>query len=126
MYHRVKTKTIVTDIYTCERCGREVMFLGTVTCPEHGEFCCRCHNEKESRFPLEICPDCKITWNEAMKGAHINGPNLQFDKIDLPYPYIVIRDDVSGVWIGSKKPSEKLKIRATIAKPGRIIRVYEE
>jgi hypothetical protein len=125
MIHTRKTETYIIDIYTCERCGYETEFkVNTAICPKHGEFCNECRNREESRFPLVICPECKITWEEAMKTAHVNGPNLQFYKMELPDPFIIIRDDSSGTWIGSKK---NLKSRgSTIAKPGRIIKVYEE
>lgn len=104
MKHKTRTYTMTEDIYTCERCGYEVDFKRTeVVCPKHGEFCSECCNKKESRFPLMICPECNITYKEAMSGAHINGPNLQFDKIDLSDPFVVIKDNTSGVWIGSKK-----------------------
>jgi len=125
MIHRTETKTTTTDIYTCERCGRENIKGATKTCPAHGEYCCYCHNEQESRYPLEICPECKIIWEEVIKRCGM-GAGGELKNINPPDPFIIARNDTSGYWIGSKKTFKKLKIsRATIAKPGRIIRVYE-
>lgn len=107
MKHRRVTRTIVEDFYSCERCGYGLILQEpskfTVLCPEHGEFCPNCCNKEESRYPLIICPECNITWKEVMRGVHRTGPNFQFDKIEVPEPFIVIRDDSSGTWIGSKK-----------------------
>lgn len=120
MKHKRVTRTIVEDIYLCEKC--ESRITSAKTCPEHGEFCYNCSNKKESRFPLMICPECNITWKEVIEHCGI-GPGGGLIKKDLPEPFIIVRDDSSGYWIGSKK---SIKSRSTIAKPGRIIRVYEQ
>lgn len=101
MKHKKIEVHYMKDIYTCERCGAEYEFVNAaVTCPKHGEFCYKCHNEKESMFPLEICPECKITYQEAIKTT----PSLVgLTEIQLPDHFIVILRDSRGIWIGSKK-----------------------
>ena len=109
MKHDTEVKTIFTHIYSCERCGNEVMRAEiplykefTTKCPKHGEYCYKCCNKEESKFPLTICPECKITCKEIIERCGI-GAGGGLIKIDLPDPFIIIRDDSSGYWIGSKK-----------------------
>lgn len=101
--------------YICERCNYRWLDSGKsiVCCPKHGDFCGHCLLEDPKRltFPFVICPDCKITGNEVISYQYQNnnpptGPNCQWDKILLPEPFIIIRDDSSGYWIGSKSKKE--------------------
>lgn len=103
MKHSKITITTVEDVYICERCSHESGYKGfTAVCPKHGEYCSNCCNKKESRFPFMICPECKISWKEAIESGKIVGPNLILENINLPTPFIIIKEN-GGYWIGSKK-----------------------
>ena len=118
MRRHTETKVITTHFVFCEGCnhkyevGSEDAKPSTIeTCPKHGEYCVYCTDDPEKiGFPLQICPNCSITWTQIMerqreKGS-IVGPNLQMKKMDLPEPFIVLRNDTSGWWIGSKEESK--------------------
>lgn len=109
MKYREEQHTYIEYIYSCERCGYEVRFETRVywslaiNCPKHGEFCYKCAHPKESKFPLMICPECNITWKEVIEHCGI-GPGGGLIKPELlPNPFIIIKNDSSGYWIGSKK-----------------------
>lgn len=99
--------------YICERCNYRWLDSGRyiICCPTHGDFCSHCTlfiDPKKLAFPFVICPECKITGNEIISYQYQNnnpptGPNCQWDKILLPEPFVIVRDDSSGYWIGSKK-----------------------
>lgn len=116
MKRHSETTVVITHYGFCERCNHkwvtgsaDAVSLSVEVCPAHGEWCCYCTDDPEKiSFPLQICPDCKITWKEAMyrqrKKGRITGPNYNMDKgMDLPEPFIVLRNDTTGWWIGSKK-----------------------
>lgn len=116
MKRHSETTVVVTHHGFCERCnhkwitGSEDAIPTTVeVCPAHGEWCCRCtDNPEKVGFPLQICPECEITWKEVMQRqkdkGKITGPNLNMDKgMDLPKPFILLRSDTTGCWIGSEE-----------------------
>ena len=98
--------------YICEGCNYRWLDSGIYIshCPKHGDFCEHCCSMDPQKlvFPFVICPKCKITGGDLISYQYqINnppvGPNLQWDKIFLPEPLIIVRSDSTGYWIGSKK-----------------------
>ena len=110
------TMTTTTHYVICESCRHifEVYSETTipgylVECPKHGEFCAYCLDSfiDKGDFPLNVCPSCNILCSEIIKrqiekGIE-RGPNLSFSYLDLPKPFIVIKNDTTGWWIGSEK-----------------------
>jgi len=107
--YKINTKITISNIkhedrIVCE-CGKIYYTndcLSVAKCPAHGYFCSSCYNGEKSPFPLSICPKCneEITADELIKNANRVGPNGAFNDLNLPYPYIVLKDITTGHWIG--------------------------
>jgi len=83
---RIIVKNIKVNHYVCERCGREWQERMWITkCPKHGEFCADC-SISENGEKL-VCPDCRS--------------EMARDIQTITYPYVEIKKDFAGVWIGS-------------------------
>ena len=92
---KITTETIKKKYFTCERCGltwQEKMWI--TKCPRHGEFCIGCakkhkgHSTKYKSTEIHIiCPECDIELTEDKQ-------------IDIS-PYVEIKKDFVGVWMGS-------------------------
>lgn len=98
--------------YICERCGYrwQNSNLYISRCPTHGDFCTHC--VKKPRFPFVICPDCKIGEDtivsyQYQKNNPPKGPNYLIENLLLPDPFIVIKHDTTGFWIGSEEVSNE-------------------
>ena len=94
--------------YICERCGHKWQNSGIYisNCPVHGDFCLCC--SKKPYFPFAICPDCNITDNEICAYQYQNnnppdGPMYMIKNLLLPEPFIILKHDPTGFWIGSKE-----------------------